>query len=110
MQNNIDKLNPFDEETEELNVIIDTPKDSRNKYKYDEKLGLFKLSGVLAVGHSFPYDFGFIPQTLGGGGDALDVLVLMDRRLSAVLFPRGLSELSKPNKPNATVKPSATID
>lgn len=78
MQNNIDKLNPFDEETEELNVIIDTPKDSRNKYKYDEKLGLFKLSGVLAVGHSFPYDFGFIPQTLGGDGDALDVLVLMD--------------------------------
>ncbi len=78
MKKNFDKLTPFDEESEELNVIIDTPKDSRNKYKYDEKLGLFKLSGVLTVGHFFPFDFGFIPQTLGGDGDALDVLVLMD--------------------------------
>ncbi|MBA3633817.1 MAG: inorganic diphosphatase [Acidobacteria bacterium] len=78
MNKNLDNLAPFAEESEELNVIIDTPKDSRNKYKYDEKLGLFKLSGVLAVGHSFPYDFGFIPQTLGGDGDALDVLVLME--------------------------------
>ncbi len=78
MQNNIDKLTSFDEETEELNVIIDTPKGSRNKYKFNEGLKLFKLSGVLAVGHSFPYDFGFIPQTLGGDGDPLDVLVLMD--------------------------------
>jgi inorganic pyrophosphatase len=33
---------------------------------------------VLTAGHSFPYDFGFIPNTLGGDGDPLDVLVLMD--------------------------------
>lgn len=74
----LDKLPPFDEETGDLNVIVDTPKNSRNKYEFDEKLGLFKLSGVLAVGHFFPFDFGFIPQTEGGDGDPLDVLVLMD--------------------------------
>lgn len=73
-----EKTSAFDKETGDLNVIIDTPKDSRNKYKFDEKLGLFKLGGVLAVGHSFPFDFGYIPQTLGGDGDPLDVLVLMD--------------------------------
>jgi inorganic pyrophosphatase len=61
-----------------LNVIVDTPKESRNKYAFDEKLGLFVLKGVLTVGHYFPYDFGFIPNTLGGDGDPLDVLVLMD--------------------------------
>lgn len=72
------ELSPFDEESGELNVIVDTPKGSRNKYEFDEKLGLFKLGGVLAVGHSFPFDFGFIPNTLGGDGDPLDVLVLMD--------------------------------
>jgi len=72
------KLPPFDEESGDLNVVVDTPKNSRNKYAYDEKLGLFVLKGVLTVGHSFPYDFGFIPQTLGGDGDPLDVLVLMD--------------------------------
>jgi inorganic pyrophosphatase len=73
-----DKIPPFDEETGDLNVIIDTPKDSRNKYKFDEKLKIFKLGGVLAVGHFFPFDFGFIPNTRGGDGDPLDVLVLMD--------------------------------
>ena len=73
-----DKLEPFDAETGDLNVVIETPKNCRNKYAYDEKLGVFTLKGVLAVGHSFPFDFGFIPQTLGGDGDPLDVLVLMD--------------------------------
>ena len=72
------KISPFDAETGELNVIIETPKASRNKYAFDEELGLFVLKGVLAAGHSFPFDFGFIPQTLGGDGDPLDVLVLMD--------------------------------
>ena len=61
-----------------VNVIIDTPKGSRNKYKYDEKLGRFRLSKVLPLGAYFPYDFGFIPSTRGGDGDPVDVLVLMD--------------------------------
>ena len=79
MSKNIyEKLIPFDEEKGELNVVIETPKGSRNKYAFDEDLGIFVLKGVLAAGHSFPFDFGFIPQTLGGDGDPLDVLVLMD--------------------------------
>src|SRR5919107_916909 len=73
-----DKISPFDEETGDLHVVIDTPKDSRNKYKFDEKLGVFKLGGVLPVGAFFPFDFGYIPNTRGGDGDPLDVLVLMD--------------------------------
>ena len=63
---------------EELNVVIETPKGSRNKYTYDERLRLFRLGGVLPSGASFPFDFGFVPSTLGGDGDPLDVLVLMD--------------------------------
>lgn len=61
-----------------LNVFIETPKGSRNKFNYDEKLNLFKLGGVLPAGASFPFDFGFVPSTLGGDGDPLDVLLLMD--------------------------------
>lgn len=61
-----------------VDVMIDTPRDSRNKYKFDKKLGGFKLAGVLAAGHSFPYDFGSIPGTKGEDGDEIDVLVLMD--------------------------------
>lgn len=72
------QLSAFDEETGALNVIIDTPKGSRNKFKFDEKIGLFKLGGVLPVGAVFPFDFGYIPSTKGGDGDPLDVLLLMD--------------------------------
>lgn len=60
------------------NVIVDTPKGSRNKYKYDEADGLWRLSKVLPLGASFPFDFGFIPSTRGEDGDPLDVLVLLD--------------------------------
>ncbi len=72
------QLDTYDDETQDLNVIIETPKNSRNKFNYDEDRGLFKLGGVLPAGASFPFDFGFVPQTTGGDGDPLDVLVLMD--------------------------------
>jgi inorganic pyrophosphatase len=68
----------FDSETGDLNVVIETPKGSRNKFTYDEEHRLFKLGGVLPAGAVFPFDFGFVPSTLGGDGDPLDVLILMD--------------------------------
>ena len=61
-----------------LNVVVETPRGSRNKFKYDEKCGLFKLSKALPLGACFPYDFGFIPATRADDGDPLDVLVLAD--------------------------------
>jgi inorganic pyrophosphatase len=75
---NLIHMSAFAEDAGELNVIIETPKGSRNKYDYDEDAGLFKLGGVLPSGAVFPFDFGFVPSTLGGDGDPLDVLVLMD--------------------------------
>jgi len=59
-------------------VVIETAKGSPNKCAYDARLGGFVLKGVLPAGAVFPYDFGFIPSTLGEDGDPLDVLVLMD--------------------------------
>lgn len=61
-----------------LNVVIETPKGSRNIFKFDQTTGMFKLSKVLPEGMMFPYDFGFIPSTQAEDGDPLDVLVLMD--------------------------------
>ncbi len=71
-------LPPFDEKTGVVLAIVDTPKGSRNKFKFDEERGLFNLAGVLPAGASFPFDFGFIPSTRGEDGDALDILLLMD--------------------------------
>jgi inorganic pyrophosphatase len=64
-----------------VRVVVDTPKGSRNKYKYDEQLGLYRLSKVLPLGSAFPYDFGFIPSTRAADGDPLDVLVLGEEAL-----------------------------
>lgn len=61
-----------------VNIIIDTPKGSRNKFKYDEKTRCFRLSHILPAGACFPYDFGSIPMTLAEDGDALDVLVISE--------------------------------
>ena len=59
-------------------AIIETPKGCRNKFDYDPDSGLFMLGGLLPEGMMFPFDFGFIPSTLGEDGDPLDILVLMD--------------------------------
>ena len=61
--NRPDKLGAFAaDDSRELNVVIETPKGSRNKFTYDEALGLFKLGGVLPSGAVFPFDFGFVPS------------------------------------------------
>jgi inorganic pyrophosphatase len=73
------RLPSFDTEDKDLTVvIIETPKGSRNKYAFDPEERIFSLAKVLPAGMAFPYDFGFVPSTLGGDGDPLDVLVLMD--------------------------------
>jgi inorganic pyrophosphatase len=59
-------------------AIVETPKGSQNKLKFDPERDAFRLSHVLPVGMSFPFDFGFFPDTRGGDGDPLDVLILMD--------------------------------
>ena len=58
------------EEPELIVVIIETPKGSRNKYAYDPKERIFELKSVLPAGMTFPYDFGFVPSTLGGDGES----------------------------------------
>ena len=58
-------------------AVIEIPKFSRNKYELDKELGLYRLDRVLHSAVHFPGDYGFIPQTLAGDDDPLDVLVLM---------------------------------
>jgi len=61
-----------------MDIIIETPKGSRQKYTYDKDLKLFRLKKVLAPGLVFPFDFGFIPGTKGEDGDPFDIMVLSE--------------------------------
>lgn len=77
------RLKPFDGDASKpddniIQVVIETPKGSRNKYDFDSEQKVFELKTVLPAGMTFPYDFGFIPRTKADDGDPVDVLVLMD--------------------------------
>jgi inorganic pyrophosphatase len=57
-------------------VLVEIPRGSRNKYELDEATGLLRVDRVLFSAVFYPANYGFVPRTLCGDGDALDVLVL----------------------------------
>jgi inorganic pyrophosphatase len=61
-----------------IDVVIETPKGSAQKYSYDPSSHFIKLKKMLPAGMVFPYDFGFIPGTKAEDGDPLDVLVISE--------------------------------
>lgn len=68
----------YDAESGDLRAVVETPRGSRNKFRYDPDCDCFELATALPEGMSFPFDFGFVPSTLGDDGDPLDLLVIMD--------------------------------
>lgn len=60
-----------------VDVFVEIPKGSQNKYEFDEETKQWKLDRVLYSPVFYPTDYGHIPETLGGDGDPLDVLVLV---------------------------------
>jgi inorganic pyrophosphatase len=59
-------------------MVVETPRGSGIKFAYEEGTGTFVWSRPLIAGLTYPYDFGFLPQTLGDDGDPLDALLLTD--------------------------------
>jgi inorganic pyrophosphatase len=68
----------FNEKTGLARAVIEAPRGSCYKYKFDPSTGEFLLHKRLPAGAVFPFDFGFIPSTQAEDGDPLDVLVLLD--------------------------------
>jgi inorganic pyrophosphatase len=62
----------------DVDVVIEIPKGSRNKYEMDPATGRIWLDRLLFTATMYPADYGFVPQTLSEDGDPLDVLVLLD--------------------------------
>lgn len=59
-----------------INVIVEIPKGSKNKYEIDKENGLIKLDRAMKSAQDYPFDYGFVPQSLWDDGDALDVVLL----------------------------------
>mgnify|MGYP006348103249 CR=1 FL=1 len=60
----------------EINVIVEINKGSKNKYEIDKETGLIGLDRTLFTAQDYPFDYGFVPQSLWDDGDALDVVLL----------------------------------
>ena len=60
-----------------VDVFVEIPKGSQNKYEYDKEKGVFRLDRVLYSPMHYPADYGYIEETLAEDGDPLDVLVLV---------------------------------
>lgn len=61
-----------------INVLIEIVGGSKNKYEFDKDMNAFILDRVLFSSVKYPYDYGFVPNTLADDGDPLDGMVMMD--------------------------------
>jgi inorganic pyrophosphatase len=61
-----------------IEVVVEIPRGSRNKYEWDERAGVFRLDRVLSSAVFYNFDYGFVPDTRAGDGDHTDVLLLID--------------------------------
>jgi inorganic pyrophosphatase len=62
-----------------INVLIEIPAGSKNKYEFDKDMNAFALDRVLFASVMYPFDYGFVPNTLADDGDPLDGMVIMDQ-------------------------------
>lgn len=96
-----------DKAPEEVNVLIEIPKGSHNKYELDKETSLIKLDRANYNGAPYPCEYGFIPQTLGEDGDALDILLLATYPLVpgalATMRPVALMEMTDDGEPDNKV-------
>jgi inorganic pyrophosphatase len=105
-------LNTHDDD-ENVNAVIETSRETRTKLAFDEESHAFIVKKVLPQGMTFPFDFGFIPSTIAGDGDPLDVLVLMDEPLpTGTVVPSrviGVIEAQQTDEDGATTENSRLI-
>ena len=74
-----------------VNVFVETPTGSRDKFDLNHETGLFEWSMQMPLGAAFPFSFGFVPNTLAEDGDPLDIILLVDGVMpQGVLVPARL--------------------
>jgi inorganic pyrophosphatase len=71
----LEELPPYDDDGG-LQAVVETPKGSTYKVKFEPRTGSFHYQRPLPIGLAYPYDWGFVPGTRAPDGDPVDVLVL----------------------------------
>lgn len=96
-----------------IHVVVESPRGSQAKFKYDQDLGVIRLNRVLPNGESFPFDFGFIPGTVGEDHDPIDAILLLETPTFAGCVvrarPVGVLRASKEGKRNDRILAVATL-
>jgi inorganic pyrophosphatase len=91
----------------EIEMIVEIPQGSRNKYEMDHSIGRIRLSRMLFTSTRYPVDYGYIADTLAEDGDPLDIMVLLDEPTfpgcSIMVRPIGLFWMSDENGPDAKI-------
>lgn len=99
---------------DEMNIIIEIPRNSRNKYEIDKKTGMIALDRVLHTAQVYPIDYGFVPQTLWDDDDALDAMVLTTEPLAPGILvrarPVGIMDMVDDGDPDAKILAVPTED
>ena len=72
----LNQIKPWAKDGETINVIIEIQKGSKNKYEYNKDTGMIELDRVMHTAQDYPFDYGFVPNTLWHDGDPLDVVLL----------------------------------
>lgn len=92
---------------ESIDVVIEIPAGSRNKYEYDHEKHIIRLDRRLSSTNVYPAEYGFIPNTLAQDGDPLDVLVVLDEPTFPGCWievrPVGLFQMSDEKGPDAKI-------
>ena len=74
--NILDKIKAVAKDNDTINVIVEIQKGSKNKYEFDKETGMIKLDRVMHTAQDYPFEYGFIPNTLWHDGDPLDIVLL----------------------------------
>ncbi|USN94726.1 MAG: inorganic diphosphatase [Candidatus Nomurabacteria bacterium] len=86
--NLLHELSIGEKSPEVINVIVEIPKGSKNKYEIDKETGLIALDRAMHTAQDYPFDYGFAPQTYWDDGDALDVVLLTTYPLAPSILVR----------------------
>lgn len=73
---------------DEITAIVEIPKGSKNKYEIDKETGLIALDRAMYTAQDYPFDYGYVPQTLWDDDDAVDVIILTSNPLDSGILVR----------------------